>query len=260
MCIFQFLQNSISMKTIKLDQLFEAIHNKERKDISSLEKEVAEEIENLVAYDSFFKLPLENIFSIVSKIDFLDIENYSNLLKNIIKGTTREHENEKENLFLLYHIKAKGNKTLKLEDSIEILQCFKKIELFSFLNEKFNEKIATPEVDKDYEIIQQKNKEIEELKKQMKQLKGSHRDEILAKELFQKFPPIQKKPTFFESDIFKAVIKGKLESVQYLIEKQGVNINQQTTTSDTKNSIHKGDTALHIALRNNQEKLFNISF
>ena len=194
-------------------------------------------------YGSFFKLPLENIFSIVSKIDFYDIENYSNLLKNIIKGTTKEHENEKENLFLLYHIKAKGNKTLKLEDCIEILQCFHKIELFSFLKEKYNEKNATPEVDREYE----KDKEIKELKKQIEQLK-------ISKELEQKFPPLQKKPMFVESDLFKAVIKGKLDSVQYLIEKQEFNINQQTTKEDPKNNINKGDTALHIALKNNQEK------
>ena len=67
------------MKTAQLNQLLEAIHNKEDKDINSLEKEVAEEIEDSVECDSFFKLPLTNIFSIVSKIDFLDIENYSKL-------------------------------------------------------------------------------------------------------------------------------------------------------------------------------------
>ena len=50
--------------TTKLNQLLEAIHKKENKDISSLEKEVAEEIEDIVKCGSFFKLPLENIFSI----------------------------------------------------------------------------------------------------------------------------------------------------------------------------------------------------
>ena len=242
-----------------INQLLELVHKKENKDISSLEKEIAEEIENSVECDSFYKLPLENIYSIVSKIEFLDVDNYSNILKNIIKGTIKEHENERETLFLLYHIKAKGNNTLKLEDCIEVLQCFKNIELFSLLNEKYNENISTPEIDKDYEIIQQKNKEIEELKKQMKQLKGSHRDELIGKELEQ-FAPIQKKPMFFEPDLFKAVIKGKLDSIQYLLDLQGVDINQQTTKDDKKNNILKGDTALHIALKINQEKIARYLF
>ena len=245
----------------KLNELFEAVHNKKNQEaIHLLEKEVAEEIEDIVACDSFFKLPLENIFSIVSKIEFFDIENYSNLLKNIIKGTTQTHVNDKETIFLLYNIKAKGNKTLKLEDCIDILQCFKNIELFSFMNEKYNEKNATPEVDKDYEIIQEKDKEIEKLRKEIEQLKESHKTEIFSKELKQKFPPIQKKPMFLEPDLFKAVSKGKLDSVQYLVEKQRVDINQQTTKEDPNKNIHKGDTALHIAIQNKQEKIIQYLF
>ena len=40
---------SFLMITTKLNQFLEALHKKENKDISSLEKEVAEEIENSVA-------------------------------------------------------------------------------------------------------------------------------------------------------------------------------------------------------------------
>ena len=96
------------MKSSKLNELLAAIQNRENEErVSTLEREVAEEIEDSVTSDLFFTIPLVNIFSIMSKIDFLDIENYSNLLKNIIKGTTNAHENEEETLFLLYHIKAK---------------------------------------------------------------------------------------------------------------------------------------------------------
>ena len=125
----------------KINELLEAIHKKEEKDIYSLEKEVAEDIEDSVECDLFFELPLENIFSIVSKIDFFEIENYSNLLKNIINGTNKAHANEKETLFLLYHIKAKDNKALKFEDCIEILQCFKgALQTRSRLKSEFFEK------------------------------------------------------------------------------------------------------------------------
>ena len=175
---------------------------------------------------------MENIFSIVSKIDFFDVENYSNLLKNIIQGTIKEHAKEKENLFLLYHIKAKGNQTLSIQDCIEILQCFNQIELFAVLNEKNAEINATPEVDKDY-IIQRKDDEIRELKKQF----------VFVKDQSLKFLPIQKKPKFFESYIPYAVREGRLDSVQYLIEKQKVNINQKDS---------KYGTAFHVACEYNQ--------
>ena len=232
---FPDLQNSFYMKSTKLNKLFEAIHKKENKDITLLEEEVSEEIEDSVKFDSFFKLPLENIFSIVSKIEFLDIDNYSKLLKTIINGTIKAHENEKETLFLLYHIKAIGKKQLKLGNCIEILQCFQKIQLFSFLNEKYKEMNETPEIDTEY----QKDKEIKELKKQIQQLKRSN-------EFHHKFPPINKKPMFFESDLFKAISKGKLDSVQYLIENQGISVNQK---------INDGNTPLHFAFENNQEKI-----
>ena len=101
-----------------------------------------------------------------------------------------------------------------------------------------------PEVDSGF----QKDKDIKELKKQIQKLKSST-------ELQQNFPPIKIKPVFFEPDLFKAVIKGKLDNVQYLIEKQGVNIDQQTTQDDEKNNVHKGETALHVACENNQQKI-----
>ena len=83
----------------------------------------------------------------------------------------------------------------------------------------------------------------------------TQQNETLAKELQRQFPPISKKPLFFEADLFKAVIKGKLDSVQYIIEKQGVDINQQSKEYDEKNSIYTDDTALHIAIKNNQKKI-----
>ena len=157
----------------------------------------------------------------------MDVANYSNLLKDIVKGAIIAHENEKETLFLSYHIKAKSNKTLKLNDCIEILQCFKRIELFALLNHNYKEMNATPQVDIGY----QKDKEIQALKQQIEQLKSSN-------EFHQKFPPLKKKPMFIESNLFKAVSKGKFDNVQYLIENQGVDINQKK---------HNSNTTLHVA-------------
>ena len=65
------------------------------------------------------------------------------------------------------------------------------------------------------------------------------------------FPPITKKPEDFEPDIFIAAKEGKLSSVQYLIEKEGINVNKQAKKYYGNKTIYKGDTALHIACENN---------
>ena len=56
-----------------------------------------------------------------------------------------------------------------------------------------------------------------------------------------------------QSDIFRAVSKGKLSSVQYLIEKKGIDVNKKAEKDygdGTIIIIYKGDTALHVACQN----------
>ena len=45
------------------------------------------------------------------------------------------------------------------------------------------------------------------------------------------FEPITEKPENFEPDIFIAAKEGKLSSIQYLIEKEGIDINKQAEKS-----------------------------
>ena len=68
------------------------------------------------------------------------------------------------------------------------------------------------DIDTDY-LIEQKEKEIEKLKQE------------LTKRGW--FEPIIKKPVIFEPDIFIAAKEGKLSSVQYLIEKEGIDVNKK---------------------------------
>ena len=75
--LFSIFFQSFSMKSSKVSDLLKALQSRENEEIvSRLEKEVAEEIETSVASDLFFTIPLGNLFSIVSKIDFYDVENY----------------------------------------------------------------------------------------------------------------------------------------------------------------------------------------
>ena len=48
-----------------------------------------------------------------------------------------------------------------------------------------------------------------------------------------------KKPTFHEPNIFKAIEKGKLNSVQYLVEVEGIDVNSK----DDKNQELTYDSA-----------------
>ena len=244
------------MKTSsQLNELLQAINKNQSKEmISALERKVAEDIENSVGYDSFFNLPFENIFSIVSKISIYSASNYPNILANIIQRTAKAHQTEKETLFLLYHIQ--GDQNLTVEDILFILSSFKEIELFRLLNDKYKEMEKSLEVDREYEITSQKNKEIGELKKQIEQLEASHSTAVVTKKQFeQRFPPIQKKPLFFESDLCKAVAKGKLDSVQYHIEKIETYIDQKATANNEKYNISVGDTPLHVGCKSLQFKI-----
>ena len=60
------------------------------------------------------------------------------------------------------------------------------------------------------------------------------------------FEPIIEKTEDFESDIFIAAKEGKLSSVQYLIEKEGIDVNKKTEKGYGY-PIYEGKTALHVA-------------
>ena len=54
------------------------------------------------------------------------------------------------------------------------------------------------------------------------------------------FEAIIKKPRDFESDILIAAQKGKLSSIQYLIEKQGINVNKKAPNRYADHPIFYG--------------------
>ena len=96
------------------------------------------------------------------------------------------------------------------------------IDLFVIFSE-FNE--LPSNVDWNF-ISKQKDKEVETLKTKLKELKQKHKElEELKKK--PKFPPNTEKTKQLKQDFFDAIKKGDLSSVQWFIEKEGVNVEQR---------------------------------
>ena len=72
-----------------------------------------------------------------------------------------------------------------------------------------------------------------------------HKLTELQKREEKRFPPIKTKPSSFEPNIFKAIVKGDLQNVQYLIENEGVSKNE--IVPKTADNLYKGDSLIHIA-------------
>ena len=200
-------------------------------------------IDKLSKTKSFFELPLKCIFYVISRIDFSGssintLETMSNFIKNIISSNFSEKET-----ILLFNYLQTSNHNYSAQDYISLLQLFTNCDFLSNFCCKFNELDHYPVNDGDYDL-KQKDIEITDLKKRIQELN----DEL------DKFPPIQTKPTNFEGDIWKAAKEGKLDSLQYLIEKEGVSKDSRIQGPNHIDFI-KDDTPIHMAAKNGQLKI-----
>ena len=87
-------------------QLEEEIKGDNRKDkICMLEEQLTENIEELSLNENFFDLPITRIFSVISKVDFSELEDNDKIIEviqNIIKNTVKNHYEEKETITHLH--------------------------------------------------------------------------------------------------------------------------------------------------------------
>ena len=216
------------MKSDKiLKKFLDEIKGKNRPEvIISFESILTENIEEICSNKSFFNLPLTNIFSIVSKVNILDLEGAMDIITQIITNTINAHQEEKETILLLNYLQT-NEIDFSLNEIVSILTSFTNCDLLV----KFGNLYIIEDVNVDYEYeLQQKEKIIVDLKNQLEHV-------------INHIPPIEEKPDDYEPDIFKAIQQGKLSSVQYLIEKEGV-------STLTKN--HVNDSLLHIAAQYNE--------
>ena len=94
---------------MKIEQILIKLENEikgecKKEVINTYEDLLSEEIEELSTNDFFFHLPLNNIFSVISKVDFSEIEENDKtieIIQNIIKNIINKHFEEKETILIL---------------------------------------------------------------------------------------------------------------------------------------------------------------
>ena len=75
--------------------------------IDDLEGQLSKNVEELSKNEKFFNLPLNNIFSVISKVDFNLIEENDKILEaiqNIIRNLINKHCEEKKTILILQNL------------------------------------------------------------------------------------------------------------------------------------------------------------
>ena len=110
-----------------LQQLEEEIRNENRSEvIETCEVQLSQKIEELSNFENFFNLPLNNIFSVISKVDFNEIEEndkIKEIIQNIIQNLNNSHPEEKETILVLQNLNIATN-SLSYEEIIPLLGLF----------------------------------------------------------------------------------------------------------------------------------------
>ena len=220
-----------------IQQLDEEIKGENRKDsIEDLENSLKSFIVELSTNENFFNLPLNNIFSVISKVDFDHIENgggTSELIHNIIKNMLKSHPEEKETLLILQNV----NKTFSSYDEIiDILKLIPNCPIHKQLCKLYDEDSILPirdyegEIEQKYKEIEEKNREIEQ-----KDKKIAEKDYLIKqkeKEIKQKEKEIQHKEKLIEEQKDKII-----EQKDKIIEQKDIVFDQLTNhLSPTKHS------------------------
>ena len=199
-----------------VDKLRKEINWRNQKEVvDSLEEMLSENIKEISKIESFFYLPLQNIFNIFSRFSFDSIDESEDvfvILKNIIKNTINAHNEEKETILILQKIDF-SQLILSFEKIISIFGLFTNCPILQQFCSLYNEKEQLPEKDYEYEL-KRKDQEIEKLKQRIIEVEKSKQqthDSYSPQKIA--FKNIMKKPDDYESDIFRACRAGKLSSV-----------------------------------------------
>ena len=239
----------VSIESI-IKKILKEIEGENKKDIiKSYEEIIIEDIDEAIQNPLFSQLPVKNLLSIISQVDFTDRD--IRILKDAIRIMITNHKNEEATIQLLHQLKKENLPNLNFPECVSIIGCFANSYLCSLLNELNNLpedvdwKFITKEKDDE---IARLNKEIAELKEKTKNtipqtpkiipekpeiaIKKDYPPKIVQPKV-TKFPPITKKPSSLEDDIFKAAENGDLPSIQWLVETQGADVNKRTYASRT---------------------------
>ena len=199
------------MKTTLIQTLKEkAESGKNNETTDSLCDKAADDINKLYKEPSFYSLPISIILNIIKKVNFSDISDTFNVLKEIISNTTKTYP--KESALLLHYIKI--HHSMHFDNYIGLIGSFSTCYLCSKLANLYAEQDRSVDVDYDYELTTKDN--------EIKLLKN-----MLQYNDIKYFAPVMNQPNDFERNIHEAAKQGKLDSVQYLIEQNLVSIESQ---------------------------------
>ena len=152
----------------------EEIKGKNRREaIDVLEETLSENVEELSKNEKFFNLPLNNIFSVISKVDFSEIEESDKtieIIQNIIKNIIKKHFEEKETILILPNLNIKTI-SFSHEEIFSLLELITNCPILVNFCHLYKEHKQLPEKDFEYYEIQQKDKEIEKLKREIQDVK-----------------------------------------------------------------------------------------
>ena len=229
----------MSVSTI-IKKLKKEINGKNRKEfIKSLEEILSENVEELSNNEEFFNFSLNDIFSVISKVDFSLLEGNNKIIEimqNIIKNIINKHLTEKETIVILQNLNLPTISSFSYEEIFSLLELITNCPILNTFCNLYKEQSILPEKDFEFEV-RQKELELETLRQ-----KNSPNLSDQPKER-----RILNKPKDYESDIFKACKYGKLTSVQFLIEKGNEEKSKRVGKDNIELKISKDDTPIHIA-------------
>ena len=153
--------------TSKYDQYIQKLQDelngrKVASKITNFESVISENIESLYKNEKLYQLPLQNLNSILSKVDISSLDNPFDVIKYFIEKTIEKNAGNRETLFLMESIKCKDYE-FETSDCINLLALFKQCEICTKLSEKYNQDNQHVEVDWEYRL-KEKEDEIGRLK------------------------------------------------------------------------------------------------
>ena len=176
----------------KVAELSEAIKNNVGDDaISSLESTLAMFITETSKVPLFYKLPIQNISSILAKVQPERVSDYGTTLMALIPNVVKEHNDS--SALLLQNLNCDS---LAFKDCISVLQCFETCPLCKRIGVLYTQEGEIADV---HHEIENKNKEIQSLKQALQE---------------------NDYPLHLEADIHKAAAKGDLPSIKYLLKRK----------------------------------------
>ena len=218
-----------SIKTEELETKTEIKINKKENKL----KKIFQKLKNLSTKENFFKSSLKNIFSKlsskfskISKYEFClkdQQDEFLDIIKTILKNLFTFHP-EKETILILHYLDILN--IFSLDEIIPIVGMFENCAFLSRLHELIESEFRKPTVDYQY-VIKKKEIDIENKKEEINQFHLIHHQ-------------IQNIPDNYEPNIFKAVKECNLQSIQYLIEKQNIDVNI------TEGSMKSGTALLYL--------------